>query len=174
MRLSRLEEGPRRPGQDRPTTVLGHEAERERLLGWGRVESRRRQALHGKADPFGRPSRHRRLRIWRAHLRIVRLEASPVKEGVQNCARLSLFKSLGSLFCNSENCADTRRGYARRRRLAHTAFASNQRRHCERSEEIQGSGGRLATPGSPRRFAPRYDDSVLAQQALVRRYKLLC
>src|ERR1700733_7030589 len=80
---------------------------------------------------------------------------------------------LGSLFCNSENCADTRRGYARRRRRVRPAFASNQPRHCERSEAIQGNGGGLATPGSPRRFAPRDDDSVLAQQALVRRHKLL-
>jgi hypothetical protein len=39
-----------------------------------------------------------------------------------------------------------------------------QRRHCERSEA--GNRGRLATLGSPRRFAPRDDDSVRTQHAL--------
>ena len=36
----------------------------------------------------------------------------------------------------------------------------NGDRHCERSEAIQGNVGCPATPGSPRRFAPRDDDCL--------------
>jgi hypothetical protein len=35
-----------------------------------------------------------------------------------------------------------------------------------RGEAIQGNAGRSTTPGSPRRFAPRDDDSVRMQRAL--------
>src|SRR6185312_11122488 len=37
------------------------------------------------------------------------------------------------------------------------AVRSNQNRHCERSEAIQGNAGQPTIPGSPRRFAPRDD-----------------
>jgi G3E family GTPase len=43
---------------------------------------------------------------------------------------------------------------------------SNHNRHCERSEAIQGNVARPETPGSPRRFAPRDDDSINAQPAI--------
>jgi mono/diheme cytochrome c family protein len=50
--------------------------------------------------------------------------------------------------------------------LEHDAISSNQRRHCERSEAIKGNVERLATPGSPRRSAPRDDDFTGRHQAL--------
>jgi hypothetical protein len=50
--------------------------------------------------------------------------------------------------------------------LEHDAIGSKRGRHCERSEAIQGNVGVQATPGSPRRFAPRDDDSIQMQFAL--------
>jgi hypothetical protein len=50
--------------------------------------------------------------------------------------------------------------------LSRDAIWPNQGRHCERSEAIQGNVGRRATPGSPRRFAPRDDDSIRTQFSL--------
>ena len=43
---------------------------------------------------------------------------------------------------------------------------SNQARHCERSEAIQGMKGRSGSSGSPRRFAPRDDNSIRPHLAL--------
>jgi len=43
---------------------------------------------------------------------------------------------------------------------------SNQARHCERSEAIKGMKGRSGSSGSPRRFAPRDDDSIRPHLAL--------
>ena len=54
--------------------------------------------------------------------------------------------------------------------LEQIALGSNHHRHCERSEAIQGNVGRPATPGSPRRFAPRDDDSIRTRRALVSRF----
>jgi uncharacterized protein related to proFAR isomerase len=63
--------------------------------------------------------------------------------------------------------------------LEHDAISSNQRRHCERSEAIQGNVERHGTLGSPRRHspsgrtgvfrrptAPRDDDSTRRRQPL--------
>ena len=50
--------------------------------------------------------------------------------------------------------------------LERDVMRSNQARHCERSEAIQGMKGRSGSSGSPRRFAPRDDDSIRPHLAL--------
>jgi hypothetical protein len=57
--------------------------------------------------------------------------------------------------------------------LEQIAFGLNRNRHCERSEAIQGNVARPATPGSPRRFAPRDDDSNNSQPALAAKNTLI-
>jgi hydroxymethylpyrimidine/phosphomethylpyrimidine kinase len=50
--------------------------------------------------------------------------------------------------------------------LEHGAFRRRHNRHRERSDAIQGNVGRPTTPGSPRHFAPRDDDSALTRHVL--------
>src|ERR1700733_13412167 len=52
--------------------------------------------------------------------------------------------------------------------LTSVVIGRNHRRHCERSEAIQGNVGRPCDSGSPRRFTPRDDGSMLARRGFLK------